>query len=255
MIELKSVTAGYGNHTVLKDISAFFEKGQLTGIIGVNGCGKSTLLKAMLNLLPLTGGEVTIDGIGTPNLNRREIARKVAYLAQEKNTPDMTVEQMVLHGRFPYLEYPRRYTGQDRQIVQAAMTQMGIESFAAKPLSTLSGGMRQKAYLAMALAQSTDYILLDEPTTFLDIAHQFSLMNTLRELADSGKGIIAVMHDLPMAFAFFDRILLLHDGRVVCYDKPANLCRLGVIEDTFGVSVVPSAEDRGYHYRYPFIEK
>ena len=255
MIELKSVTAGYGSHTVLKDISAFFEKGQLTGIIGVNGCGKSTLLKVMLNLLPLTGGEVTIDGIGIPNLNRREIARKVAYLAQEKNTPDMTVEQMVLHGRFPYLEYPRRYSGQDRQIVQAAMTQMGIESFAAKSLSTLSGGMRQKAYLAMALAQSTDYILLDEPTTFLDIAHQFSLMNTLRELADSGKGIIAVMHDLPMAFAFFDRILLLHDGRVVCYDKPANLCRLGVIEDTFGVSVVPSSEDRGYHYQYPFIEK
>ena len=255
MIELKSVTAGYGTHTVLKDISTCFEKGKLTGIIGVNGCGKSTLLKAILNLLPLTGGEVTIDGTGVPNLNRRAIARKAAYLAQEKNTPDMTVEQMVLHGRFPYLEYPRRYTKQDRQIVQSAMEQMGIAPLAAKPLYILSGGMRQNAYIAMALAQSTEYILLDEPTTFLDIAHQFSLMKTLRNLADSGKGIIAVMHDLPMAFTFSDRILFLHDGRVVCCDKPESICRQGMIEDIFGVSVVPSAEGQGYHYLYCCADK
>ena len=167
----------------------------------------------------------------------------------------MTVEQMVLHGRFPYLEYPRRYTKQDRQIVQSAMEQMGIAPFAAKPLCTLSGGMRQNAYIAMALAQSTEYILLDEPTTFLDIAHQFSLMKTLRDLADSGKGIIAVMHDLPMAFTFSDRILFLHDGLVVCCDKPEIICRQGMIEDIFGVSVVPSAEDPGYHYLYRCTDK
>ncbi len=250
MIELKSVTAGYENHTVLKDVCACFEKGHLTSIVGINGCGKSTLLKAILKLIPLTGGGVTIDGIGIDKLNRRAIAQKVAYLAQEKNTPDMTVEQMVLHGRFPYLEYPRHYTKQDRQIVQLAMEQMGIAQFSHQPLYTLSGGMRQNAYIAMALAQSTDYILLDEPTTFLDISHQLGLMKTLRSLADRGMGIITVMHDLPMAFTFSDRILFLHDGQVVCCDTPENVCSRGIVEEIFNVSVVSSQDHRSYHYQY-----
>lgn len=250
MIELNTVTAGYGSHTVLKDVCASFEKGQLTGIVGVNGCGKSTLLKAILNMIPLSGGKVTLDGTGLDKLSRKAIAQKAAYLAQEKNTPDMTVEQMVLHGRFPYLEYPRHYTSQDRQIVQAAMDQMEITPFSHKPLHTLSGGMRQKAYIAMALAQSTDYILLDEPTTFLDISHQLALMKILQGLADSGKGVITVMHDLPMAFTFSDRILVLHDGQVVCCDTPETICRQGITEEIFGVSVAHSEGSRGYRYQY-----
>ena len=249
MIELTGITAGYGSHMVLKELSASFEKGSLTSIVGVNGCGKSTLLKTILGIVPITCGEITIDAVNLSGMSRKVIAQKVAYLSQEKSTPDMTVEQMVLHGRFPYLEYPRRYTSQDREIVRLAMEQVGISAFAGKRLSTLSGGMRQNAYIAMALAQSTDYILLDEPTTFLDIAHQLTLMKTLRTLANSGKGIITVMHDLPMAFAFSDRILLVHNGQIAACEKPETLCGQGMIEDIFGVTIMPAEDGQSYHYQ------
>lgn len=251
MIELKHVRTGYGAHTVLEDVSVSFEKGMLTCVIGVNGCGKSTLLKAMLRMIPLSGGGITVDGQGLETLPRSDIARKAAYLPQGKNTPDMTVEQLVLHGRFPHLNYPRRYTKEDHEIARRAMEQTGMTELAAKPLRALSGGMRQNAYIAMALAQNTDYVLLDEPTTYLDITRQLELMRTLRSLADGGKGIVAVMHDLPMAFAYADRIVLLHGGQVAGDDAPAKICGQSVIQDVFGVTVAPSPDGRGYHYAYP----
>lgn len=235
MLELNKVSAGYGRKTVLEDISAAFPKGKLTSIIGVNGCGKTTLLKTVLGMLPVGSGEIRMDGVLLSNLTRNEIAKKAAYLAQGKSTPDMTVEQMVLHGRFPHLQYPRRYTEQDREIACAAMERVGIEALAEQPMSTLSGGMRQNAYIAMALAQSTDYILLDEPTTYLDISHQLELMKTLRELADGGKGIIAVMHDLPMAFHFSDEIVLIHRGKIQTVATPEDLWDSDEIREIFGV--------------------
>lgn len=250
MIELKHISAGYGKNIVLHDVSVAFEKGKLTSVIGVNGCGKSTLLKAILDMIPLSGGEITIDSNTLGNMTRNELARKVAYLAQGKNTPDMTVERMVLHGRFPHLSYPRRYTKQDREIAFSAMEQVGISEFANKPLRTLSGGMRQNAYIAMALAQGTDYVLLDEPTTYLDIAHQLELMKTLRTLADNGKGIVAVMHDLPMALTFSERIVLLNDGRVVSNDEPERVCEQKTIDSVFGVAIERSADGRTYSYKY-----
>ena len=121
MLELNRISAAYGKQTVLNDVSAFFEKGKLTSIIGVNGCGKSTLLKAILGILPLSDGEIAVDGENLLTMSRNEIAKKIAYLSQGKNTPDMTVMQMVLHGRFPYLSYPRKYTSRDREIAYSAM--------------------------------------------------------------------------------------------------------------------------------------
>ena len=250
MIELKHVTAGYGKQTVLNDVTVTFEKGKLTSVIGVNGSGKSTLLKAILGMIPFDSGEVTADGTSLKNMSRNEIARKISYLSQGKNTPDMTVEQLVLHGRFPHLSYPRQYTKRDRDIAFSAMAQTGITDLAHKPLCTLSGGMRQNAYIAMALAQDTDYVLLDEPTTYLDIAHQLSLMRTLRKLSDSGKGIIAVMHDLPMAFTFSDRIVLLNDGMIIHNDTPEQVCKQDAIAQIFGVTIERSVDDQSYAYRY-----
>lgn len=214
---------------MLNDVSAFFEKGKLTSIIGVNGCGKSTLLKAILGILPLSGGEITVDGENLLTMSRNEIAKKIAYLSQGKNTPDMTVMQMVLHGRFPYLSYPRRYTGRDREIAYSAMGQVGILDFAEKPLFMLSGGMRQNAYIAMALAQDTDYILLDEPTTYLDIAHQLELMRLLKQLSENGKGIVTVMHDLPLAFDFSDTLTVMSNGGIIAFGTPSELCNLPII--------------------------
>lgn len=245
MIELRSVSAGYGNHTVLEAVSATFEKGKLTGIIGINGCGKSTLLKAMLGILPCKG-DISVDGRSLKDMSRKEIAQKIAYLSQGKSTPDMTVEQLALHGRFPHLRYPRQYSRQDREIAFSAMEQLGLAELAQRSLFSLSGGMRQNAYIAMALAQDTDYILLDEPTTYLDISHQLGLMQTLRKLADGGKGIVTVMHDLPLAFTYCHRILLLGNGQIIAGGTPREVC--GDVENIFGIGLEPGDP---YHYNFP----
>ncbi len=249
MLEIKNVTAGYGKQTVLNDISATFEKRKLTSIIGANGCGKSTLLKVMLGILPITVGIVEIDGAELSSLKRNEIAQRIAYLPQGKNTPDMTVMQMVLHGRFPHLSYPKRYTSRDREIAYSAMEKVGIAHLAEKPLYSLSGGMRQNAYIAMALAQDTDYIFLDEPTTYLDIAHQLELMRILRELADGGKGIVTVMHDLPLAFDFSDTLAIINNGTIAIQAMPSEIIGSHVIDDIFGVKMKQSQEN-GYFYQY-----
>ena len=250
MIELSHISTGYGIKIILNDVSVAFEKGKLTSIIGANGCGKSTLLKTILGILPSKSGNVTIDGARLKEMSRNDIARRIAYLSQEKNTPDMTVEQLVLHGRFPHLSYPRRYTDKDRVIAVGVMEQMGIVEYAHKSLYSLSGGMKQNSYIAMALAQETDYILLDEPTTYLDIAHQLELMKILRSLADSGKGIVAVMHDLPKAFTFSDKIILINDGRIVDEDLPEKIYEQNVIDKVFGVALARSKDGRFYSYKY-----
>ena len=249
MLELNRISAGYGKQTVLDGISVDFEKGNLTSIIGVNGCGKSTLLKAILGILSLSNGEIFIDGENLLTISRNEIAKKIAYLSQGKNIPDMTVEQMVLHGRFPYLSYPRRYSSHDRKVAIKAMEIVGVAEFAHKPLYSLSGGMRQNAYIAMALAQDTDYILLDEPTTYLDIAHQLELMRILRKLADSGKGIVTVMHNLPLAFDFSDKLTMMNNGEIIAYGTPSEISSLPIIEDIFGVKIKQMQDDK-YSYQY-----
>lgn len=250
MLELKDIAAGYGKREILHRISAGFETGSITGIVGPNGCGKSTLLKAMLGILPLTAGTVSLQGKPLSALKRTDIAGRIAYLAQGKSTPDMTVTQLVLHGRFPHLKYPRHYTDRDRAIAASAMERMGISGLADTPMSSLSGGMRQTAYLAMALAQDTDYILLDEPNTYLDISHQLDLMRLLRALARDGKGIVAVMHDLPMALTFSDRITVMRDGRILMSGASGEICASGILNDLFGVSVGMTAETGDYFYRY-----
>lgn len=249
MIELKNLTADYGKTAVLKDLSLCVEKGGLLSVIGANGSGKSTLLKAILGIVSPTSGEIIVDGKKADEMNRRELAAKIAYLAQGKSVPDMTVGQMVLHGRFPHLSYPRRYSDNDKRIAEKALMQTDLLEFREKPMPSLSGGMRQNAYIAMALAQDTDYILLDEPTSYLDIAHQLKLMKTLRSLSDGGKGIVAVMHDLPLAFGFSDRIAVVKNGEIAICDIPEKVCRSGIIKEIFGVELLHNEKEKYYYYK------
>ncbi len=249
MIELKKVTAGYSSKTVLSEISLSVPKGTLISVIGKNGSGKSTLLKTVIGIINAKSGEMLVDG--ESELSRQSMAKKVSYLAQGKSVSDMTVEQLVLHGRFPHLSYPRRYSKKDREISSAALRQMGIADIAGTPLSALSGGMRQKAYIAMALAQDTDYILLDEPTTYLDISNQVELMKILRSLADRGKGIVAVMHDLPLAFGFSDRIAVIKGAKIAAFDTPQKICDSGIVQEVFGIDLQYSPAEKSYHYKYP----
>lgn len=250
MIELRKVSAGYGKKQVLQDVSISFEKGKLISLIGPNGSGKSTLLKSIIGVIQPDVGEIIADNVSLATLKAKEIAKRIAFLAQGKSTPDMTVEQMVLHGRFPHLSYPRRYTQKDREIACVAMEQMEISNLAERTMASLSGGMRQNAYIAMALAQGTDYILLDEPTTYLDIAHQLELMRILKNLAEAGKGVVIVMHDLPLAFNFSDEIVVLNEGKVMMQDVPKVVCDSGLVDTVFGIQLQRLDEQVGYSYRY-----
>lgn len=250
MIELKNVFAGYGKESILKGVSVDFPKGRLLSIIGPNGSGKSTMLKTAMGILHPSEGNVLIDEKRIEDMSRQDIAKKSAYLAQGKNVPDMTVEQMVLHGRFPHLRYPRRYSENDRKIALSAIEKLGLSSVSEKKLTSLSGGMRQNTYIAMALAQDTDYIFLDEPTTYLDVSNQISIMKIIAGLAKSGKGIVTVMHDLPLAFSFSDIIVMLENGRIADCDTPKNLYKKNVIKRVFDTELKFSEQENYFYYLY-----
>ena len=248
MLELKNVTAGYGRTDILKNVSIRFDEGKLTSIIGPNGSGKSTLLRAVMGIIPCKSGEVLIDGNSTLQYKSNDLARRIAYLSQERSTPSLTVAELVLHGRFPHLSYPRIYTECDRKIARAAMERIGILNLADTPLVNLSGGMRQSAYIAMILAQGADHILLDEPLTFLDVAHQISLMKHLRSLASEGRTVVAVMHDLPLAASFSDTIAVINDGKPLTVAPPSELCKSPIIEDIFCAKLVQNGESYSYKF-------
>lgn len=237
MVEIRDLTAGYGIVPVLKDLSLTFPEGKLTAIIGPNGCGKSTLLRAIMGLTPKVTGSVKLDGAPLLTLPPGELARQVAYLPQERPVPNMTVGQLVLHGRFPYLQYPRRYRAGDREAARAALARMGLSELAQVPLAQLSGGIRQKCRIAMALCQDTPVLLLDEPLSFLDISHQLELMALCRELARQGKTMVLVLHQLSLALQWADEIVLMEAGRIRQTGIPRALACGEALPQVFGVDV------------------
>ena len=248
MLELKNICSGYGKKQVLNNLSVFFKKGTITSIIGPNGCGKSTLLKTAMNIINITDGEVYTDEKDIKTLSRTQVARKIAYLPQEKKIPDMTAGQTVLHGRFPHLNYPRRYSENDIKIAISAMEMLKIEELSQIPMASLSGGMRQNVYIAMALAQDTDYILLDEPTTYLDIANRLKLMDLLKVLANEGKGIVCVLHDLTLAMEYSDSVVVMDDGRIVAHKSPYEIYKDDVINSVFGIRLKRFEAENGFKY-------
>ena len=235
MIKMKNVCAGYANEEVLHNINLEFEPGKVTVIIGPNGCGKSTLLKTLVKLNEHSSGEIIVDDESIDKLDSASLAQRVAYLPQNKRTPDIGVLRMVLHGRFAYLKYPRRYRKEDYDMAKRALRWVGIENLAEKNVNELSGGNQQKVYIAMALAQDTDTILLDEPTTYLDIAHQMKMMKLARELADKGKAVVMVLHDLTQAFQTADRIIVMEAGSVRACGCSEDVYASGIVEEVFGV--------------------
>lgn len=233
MLDIKNLSSGYNDKKIIEGITLSIPKNSFVAVVGPNGSGKSTFLKTLGGIIPKTEGEILLDSREISELSGKGLAKEVSYLAQSRNIPDMTVKQLVLHGRFPYLDYPRRYKETDRKIAKEAMKKMGISDMADRLLTTLSGGERQKAYIAMALSQDTDYILLDEPTTYLDISYQLNLMEILKNLSQNGKGIISVMHDLPLALNFADYVMVISDGSMIAFDSPEKVC--DILPGVFGV--------------------
>ena len=249
MIELHDLCVGYEKRRILHYIDAVFQKGKLTVIIGPNGSGKTTLLKSVVGILPIENGKILADGENVPGMKSKDRAKKIAYLSQGRPVPDMTAEQAVLHGRFAHVPYPYIYTEKDRKIAVSAMERMGISDFANRPMASLSGGMRQNVYLAMALAQETDYIFLDEPTTYLDIANRFQIMDTLRALADSQKGVVAVLHDPELALSYADEIAVMQNGVIVAHGTPQSICQSKILDRVFHISLQQIQTENGStHY-------
>ena len=255
MLELRKVCCAYGSASVLTDISLCFEPGEILCLIGPNGSGKSTLLRTAMGLQPRISGEILLDDRPLDSLTPREIAQKISYLPQFRNVPDITVQRLVMHGRFPYMSFPRHYTAEDREIVAQALEQTEITDLAERPLQSLSGGQRQKVYLAMILAQETETVLLDEPTTYLDIRHQILLTDMARTLADEGKAVVLVLHELPLAFRAADRLALLDGGRITALGTPEHFLSENVTAKPFGVTLRRVLDGNGWQYYYTAVQK
>lgn len=237
MIAIKDLYSGYGDDDILKGVSLNILNNKLTVIAGPNGCGKSTLLKTISGIIKKTSGSIFIDDIDLSNISPLDRAKRIAYLSQNRSVPDIAVKNLVLHGRFPYLSYPRRYRAEDREAVDIALERMGIEGLRDKMVSELSGGERQKVYIAMALAQGSDYLLLDEPTTFLDISHQFQLLDLAKELCSENKSVVMVLHNLESALSIADSFILLDKGRLLFEGSVDDVYSSKLIDKVFNVEI------------------
>lgn len=251
MIELKNVCAGYEEKTIVKNASVTFEPGKITVLIGPNGCGKSTLLKSVVRINPHTDGEILIEDKPIDNFSSAKLAQNVAYLAQNKKAPDISVMKMVLHGRFAYLNYPRKYRPQDFEIARKSLEWAGMADKSDELVSKLSGGMQQKVYIAMALAQDANTILMDEPTTYLDVVHQLRLMAMAKQLAAEGKAVVMVLHDLTQALEVADKVVVLKAGEIIAQGTADEVYECGSIEEAFGIKIEKIKTERGeniWHY-------
>ena len=248
MIELKHVCAGYEDREVLHDVTMSFEPGKVTALIGPNGCGKSTLLKTLVRINSHSSGEILVNGKKIETYKPNELAKQVAYLAQSKSAPDISVLRMVLHGRFAYLNYPRRYREEDIAVARKALQWAGLSDLEDENVSRMSGGMQQKVYIAMALAQDAATILMDEPTTYLDVAHQLRLMDMAKQLADGGKAVVMVLHDLSQALRTADRVVVLHDGQIAAEGTPDGVFASGKLQEVFGIGMERVWTKSGWHY-------
>lgn len=240
ILEIEGVSCGYGKSIVLHDMSFGVKRGEFVGIIGPNGSGKTTLIRAINGLLPLQKGIIVLEGKSIKRIGHRELATKVAVVTQSpETTPPFSVEDFVLLGRVPHWHrFQLLETGTDVEIAEQAMALTGIGYVRGRRMGELSGGERQLAFLARALAQEPRLLLLDEPTAHLDIGHQIQIMDLLRKLnRKSSLSIIAVLHDLNLAGLYCERLILLHEGRLHTIGHPKEVLSEGVIEEIYRTAV------------------
>lgn len=250
MIKLEQVSAGYGKTICIEDVSLQFPEGKMTVIAGPNGSGKSTLVKSLVGLSQVHSGQITVQGQPLQEIDGRKLARMVSYLPQNRNLPAITAWKMVLHGRFPHLSYPRHYSQQDHEMVREAMEQLGIWELRKKEVARLSGGERQKVYLAMALAGDTGALILDEPTTYLDICHQLEFLKLLEQLKDRGKTIIVILHDLNAALQCADQMVVMNCGRAAGVGRPEEIFESRILEQVFGIRSHVFTQENGDPFYY-----
>lgn len=233
----KNISIGYGDNTIVKDLNLSIIPNKITSLIGANGSGKSTILKAMSRLIKINHGEIIIDGKNINELNTKYIAQKLAILPQNPFAQTgITVKDLVSYGRFPRQKGMGKLSKEDLKMIDWSLKVTGMLEFKDRYLDQLSGGQRQRAWISMALAQDTDFLFLDEPTTFLDMGHQLEVLKLLKKLnEDEKKTIVMVVHDLNHAARFSHNIIAIKKGEIVCNGTPEEVMREEIFEEVFGV--------------------
>ncbi|MBB3908732.1 ABC transporter ATP-binding protein [Anoxybacteroides rupiense] len=237
LFKVEQVVAGYDHKTVIQDVSLVVPSGKISVMIGANGCGKSTLLKTMARLIKPTSGQIILDGKPISQFPPKQLARILGLLPQSPVIPEgITVADLVGRGRFPHQSWLSGWTRKDYEAVAEAMEFMNIIEFANHPIDELSGGQRQRVWIAMALAQQPDILLLDEPTTFLDITYQIEILDLLTDLnRKHGTTIVMVLHDINLSARYADHIFALHKGRLVAEGEPSKVLTSTLIKEIFGL--------------------
>ncbi|SMR83541.1 iron complex transport system ATP-binding protein [Aliiroseovarius halocynthiae] len=248
----ENLCLSYGKTPVLTDVNLDLVPGQITAIVGPNGCGKSSLLRCLSRVQSPTKGQVLLDGEPIHKQNTKQVARKIAFMPQSATAPTgMRIMDLVLRGRTPHQSPLQQWTSEDQRIVERALDQVGLTHRAHELLEDLSGGQLQRAWIAMVLAQDTEILLLDEPTTFLDLAHQQDILKLVRELqADRGLTVAMVLHDINLASRFTDNIIALRDQNVLCSGVPQDVITEPNIQDIYGLACSVIADP---HHGLPHI--
>lgn len=227
----------YEERLIVEDLNIEIPQGKITALVGANGSGKSTILKTMARIMQPKGGTVLLDGKSIHKQSTREVAKQLAILPQNPTAPEgLTVTELVSYGRFPYQKGFGSLKAEDRKIVEWAVEVTGMTEFHDRPIDQLSGGQRQRAWIAMALAQETDILFLDEPTTFLDMAHQLEVLQLLEHLnTDAKRTIVMVVHDLNHAARYANHMIAIKKGKAQAVGSPADVMTCEVLRDVFGI--------------------
>ncbi|WP_019179278.1 ABC transporter ATP-binding protein [Microbacterium yannicii] len=257
-----ALTLAYGDRVIVDDLQLQVPPGKITAIVGANGCGKSTLLRALARLISPNAGQVVLDGKALHARPSKEIARTLGLLPQSPIAPEgIAVADLVGRGRHPHQKLLARWSARDYEVVAQSLAVTGTDDLAERPVDELSGGQRQRVWIAMALAQETDILLLDEPTTFLDVAHQVEVLDLLTDLnRDRGTTIVMVLHDMNLAARYADHLFALRTGRIVASGAPNEVMTSELIREVFDldalvvpdpVSGSPIVLPRGRHHVSP----
>lgn len=232
----RDITVAYGGRNVIDGLDVAIPPGVITTIIGPNGCGKSTLLRTLTRLLKPSTGTVVLDGEDIVTLRTRDVAKKLGLLPQAPVAPEgLTVADLVARGRHPHQSWLRQWSSDDAGVVERALAMTGVSDLADRPVDSLSGGQRQRVWISMALAQGTDLLLLDEPTTYLDLAHAIDVLDLVDDLHESGRTVVMVLHDLNLATRYSDNLVVMRAGSILAQGHPRDVITAELLDEAFGL--------------------